>query len=1353
MPSNLVAYLFLYAMNLVENSTWNFDINGKPALNALGELEAELARVKKSQEDLKRGTQEWTDSKKEVKELEAEIKKVREEMGNSGMTVKQLEAYAKQLNREIKDLTPGMDDYIEKTTELKDVNDRLANVRKDIRGVADDANAGKSVWEQVKVWVASAFTISAILEAGQMVKQFFSDGIENFKKFDAASKELSANTQIVGKDLDYLNDQAKQLGPQMGKTGDEMLAAYQAMGSAKSDLTENAASLAAVTKEAIILSQAGKLDLAPATELMAGALNQFNAPASDAGRFINAIAAGAQVGSAEIDDMTGALKASGTVANAAGVSFEQTNGALQSLSTINIKGEQAGTAFRNVLIKMMSSSEDLNPQIVGLDKAMENLGKRNMSTAELAKMFGTENVVAAQHLVTHREQVKEFTAALTGTDAAYVMAAKNNDTLEFKQKQYDASIVNTSVKLGEILSPIMKGFYGMMIETGLPVIEKTIQIFAALAKGIMEIPAFISENKEAFIALGVALVSLNAANIAATASSIGHAAAEKARVIWTESGTIAQWALNAALTANPIGVVVAAVALFVGGLITLYKNVEGVRNVVDALWEGMKKAATAVGNFFGMVSDENNKSLAQQKSANDKHLSDKAANEKKTAAQIAADANATTAAELATKNKQEEAARQAKLSSERAAHKKELEDKEKAAEALRKSEEAKAKAAAEKEAADKIVANAAANKAIEKASIDAIADELTRKKAQLAFELNEKLAANTKSKADDLVKVEYEISLRNQYKTAVEKFESDYRAKHVAEETKRINEIAKLEDAQRNERQNKEKATQKTILDTQLSNEKLSISQRQALKIQLIELEKKMELERIEEVAAKERAKVAETSAQLMKLAGDDAAKKKQIETDTAASLRSIDDNRIAQTNAANAAHQAALKTNEATTLAERQANQQGFFSAIKSLMTGDFAGFMDFLNKKLGNEKAMNDERLQNWTAKGAEILSGVAAGLQMMQKLSEARLQKELSNITKEKDTQLKSWKEKYDKGLISKEDYEEKIDDVNQQALEREHEAKVKAWKREQKMQIGMVLINAAMAALKSLAMMGFPLGLIGVVASAALAAVQIGIIKSQSPPSMAKGGYIRNAGVPQGPRHGQSYGQSGISLTNRETGEEVGEMEGDEPIMILSRNTYKNNRVMINALLDSSLHKNGAPIHAEKGSVFGGDGGDYRSLLEPLRKGESYLFGSKKRKMEADAKNQANVAAYEAEQQQKELDEELAAAQASADSGANAGGGYDEGMNPYGDVEGGDADATNGATSAEIGKSQQMMATIGKNTAATAQAVSELKPVLDSINGKMDQLIGATNRAGDGSWAAAGASNRAADAVGMAARNNL
>ncbi|GHB63876.1 hypothetical protein [Persicitalea jodogahamensis] len=68
-------------MQLVTNSVWNLDINGKPALNALGELEQKLADTKKAQADLQRGTKEWADSQKEIKALEAEIKNVRETVG------------------------------------------------------------------------------------------------------------------------------------------------------------------------------------------------------------------------------------------------------------------------------------------------------------------------------------------------------------------------------------------------------------------------------------------------------------------------------------------------------------------------------------------------------------------------------------------------------------------------------------------------------------------------------------------------------------------------------------------------------------------------------------------------------------------------------------------------------------------------------------------------------------------------------------------------------------------------------------------------------------------------------------------------------------------------------------------------------------------------------------------------------------------------------------------------------------------------------------------------------------------------------------------------------------------------
>ena len=55
------------------------------------------------------------------------------------------------------------------------------------------------------------------------------------------------------------------------------------------------------------------------------------------------------------------------------------------------------------------------------------------------------------------------------------------------------------------------------------------------------------------------------------------------------------------------------------------------------------------------------------------------------------------------------------------------------------------------------------------------------------------------------------------------------------------------------------------------------------------------------------------------------------------------------------------------------------------------------------------------------------------------------------------------------------------------------------------------------------------------------------------------------------------------------------------MVLSRNTYANNRKVVDSLLHSSLHRNGAPI-MKQGGVFGSDGGTYGDYLakEGLRR---------------------------------------------------------------------------------------------------------------------------------------------------------
>ena len=112
---------------------------------------------------------------------------------------------------------------------------------------------------------------------------------------------------------------------------------------------------------------------------------------------------------------------------------------------------------------------------------------------------------------------------------------------------------------------------------------------------IRAIPEFVSENKTAFTALGVALLAFNGHLILAEANSIRLAAVEKARQIWTTAGTAAQWLLNTAMTANPIALVVAAVALLVAGFVTLYNNSVTVRAGISGLFSALKVAAGAAG--------------------------------------------------------------------------------------------------------------------------------------------------------------------------------------------------------------------------------------------------------------------------------------------------------------------------------------------------------------------------------------------------------------------------------------------------------------------------------------------------------------------------------------------------------------------------------------------------------------------------------------------------------------------------------------------------------------------------------------------------------------------------------------
>ena len=95
-------------------------------------------------------------------------------------------------------------------------------------------------------------------------------------------------------------------------------------------------------------------------------------------------------------------------------------------------------------------------------------------------------------------------------------------------------------------------------------------------------------------ALGAATLA-GARQVVSTAASTASLVAHK---VAAGASAAAQWLLNAAMSANPIALIVIAIAALVAALIALYNNNETVRAAIDAAWATIRTAIGAVADWI-----------------------------------------------------------------------------------------------------------------------------------------------------------------------------------------------------------------------------------------------------------------------------------------------------------------------------------------------------------------------------------------------------------------------------------------------------------------------------------------------------------------------------------------------------------------------------------------------------------------------------------------------------------------------------------------------------------------------------------------------------------------------------------
>ena len=435
------------------------------------------------------------------------------------------------------------------------------------------------------------------------------------KEYDFGLAELSAITGIAGKDLDDLGKTARKVGKESGLGATGSLEAYKLLASQIEVDKIGISGLNELQKRTITLAQASpQLGLAGAANSLAGTINQFGLEASQAGRVMNVLAAGSKYGAAEIPDLAQSFKVVGASAAAAGLDVETTGGAIEILSKNNLKGAEAGTALRNVLLKMQTDL-GFDFKVTKLSDALATLQGKEGDAAYMSKIFGAENITAAQFLVKNAQAVDEMTKKMTGTNVATEQAnimnktfthwmdvrlAKMNDlSISFFQGnagllgwvQMGGQAAMTFTALSPVLGIFGKGITGTFM--GISSLVKASRLMnAALAAGKLSTYSALIERYG--MAGKIAAGGLKIKSMALTAWN-----AVAGFATGTMVPLIAQtWAWTAALMANPITWIVAGVVGLVAVIALAWKHFAGFRGVVVGAWEGMKKFGEII---FGSV--------------------------------------------------------------------------------------------------------------------------------------------------------------------------------------------------------------------------------------------------------------------------------------------------------------------------------------------------------------------------------------------------------------------------------------------------------------------------------------------------------------------------------------------------------------------------------------------------------------------------------------------------------------------------------------------------------------------------------------------------------------------------------
>jgi TP901 family phage tail tape measure protein len=397
--------------------------------------------------------------------------------------------------------------------------------------------------------------------------------------FDGLADTIRVGTGATGDALEALLENSRNIA----KTTP---AAFDAIGPVVSDLNKRLG-LTGTTLETVASQtlEAGRvLGQELDVNTLSASFSAFGIEGDAVTGAMDKLFAASQVTGVGMNELASSAQSAAPQMKALGFSFDDTVATIGTFEKAGINSGAMMGAMSKSLINLAKDGEEPKEafrRVVGEIDGLVKAGKQTEAINMAGGIFGTKGSVSfVNALQAGKFNLDDLQASMGATGDTILGVGE--DTADFAESWQ--MFVNKTLIMLEPLATKVFGAVGEALDVVTPKMEAMFTWITENIETVKTIGLVVGGFAAGIVLLNVGLTVYN--TIVGTVAAVTK--------IWTG----VQWLLNAAMTANPIGLVVVGIALLVGAIIYAWNNVEGFRGAVTGLWDGLVAGVSGAVNFF-----------------------------------------------------------------------------------------------------------------------------------------------------------------------------------------------------------------------------------------------------------------------------------------------------------------------------------------------------------------------------------------------------------------------------------------------------------------------------------------------------------------------------------------------------------------------------------------------------------------------------------------------------------------------------------------------------------------------------------------------------------------------------------